>query len=139
MQTGIAEAIPVANLLVKSWESLQTGAAHDAMELERLNVRRLPALRSLDHVELHSLTLLEALETVRIDRRVVNKHILAVLTADEAKPLGIVEPLDSSLFHFRYYLKAFLNLPLATDQGFDTQYRVAENQSVSNVVPTVAH
>jgi hypothetical protein len=42
----------------------------------------------------------------------VNKHILAILTADEAKPLGIVKPLYCSLFHFRYFLKAFLNLPL---------------------------
>jgi hypothetical protein len=42
---------------------------------------------------------LEALETVRIDGRVVNEHVLAVLTADEAKPLGIVKPFYCSLFH----------------------------------------
>jgi hypothetical protein len=73
-------------------------------KLKRLNVRRLPALGSLDNVELHSLTFLKALETVRIDRRVVNKHVLAVLTADEAKPLGIVKPLHCSLFHVVSFL-----------------------------------
>jgi hypothetical protein len=72
--------------------------------LERLNVRRLPTLGSLYHVELHSLALLKAFETVRIDRRVMNKHILAVLTADEAKPLSVVKPLHCSLFHIRYSL-----------------------------------
>jgi hypothetical protein len=35
-----------------------------SQELERLDVRRLPTLGSLDYVELHCLTLLEALETV---------------------------------------------------------------------------
>jgi hypothetical protein len=73
-------------------------------KLHRLNVRRLPTLGPLDHVELHSLTFLKALETVRIDRREVNKHVLAVLTADEAKPLGIVKPLHCSLFHYVRFL-----------------------------------
>jgi hypothetical protein len=49
---------------------------------------------------------LKAFETVRIDRRVVYEYILAVLTADKAKPLGIVEPLYCSLFHVRYFLIA---------------------------------
>jgi hypothetical protein len=34
------------------------------------------------------------------------ENILAVLTADEAKPLGIVKPLHCSLFHVRYFLIA---------------------------------
>jgi hypothetical protein len=29
----------------------------------------------------------------------VYEHILSILTADEAKPLGIVKPLYCSLFH----------------------------------------
>ena len=85
--------------------------------LERLDVRRLPTLGPLDHVELHCLTLLEALETVRIDRRVVNEHVLAVLTADKAKPLGIVKPFYCSLFHVHYFLKLLLNLPLDPNRG----------------------
>jgi hypothetical protein len=32
------------------------------------------------------------------------EHILAVLTADEAKPLGVVKPLYCSLFHFVDFL-----------------------------------
>ncbi len=68
--------------------------------LERLNVRSLPTLGSLHHVELNGLAFLKAFEPVRVDRGVVHKHVLTVLTADEAKPLGIVKPLDCSLFHF---------------------------------------
>jgi hypothetical protein len=74
--------------------------------LERLNVRRLPALGPLHHVELHCLAFLQALEAARIDRGVVNEHVLTILTADEAKPLGIVEPLHCSLFHICYFLSA---------------------------------
>jgi hypothetical protein len=40
------------------------GTRTEARELERLNVRRLPTLGSLDYVELHCLTFLKALETV---------------------------------------------------------------------------
>ena len=61
--------------------------------LERLHVRRLPALGALHDVELNGLTLLEALESVRVDGGVMYEYIFAVLTADEAKPLA-------SLNHF---------------------------------------
>jgi hypothetical protein len=99
-------------------------------ELERLYVRRLPALGSLDYVELHCLALLKALESVRIDRRVMYEYILAVLTADEAKPLGIVKPLHCSLFHVRYFLIA-IEFAARSKSGF-VHTATAENQSVSN-------
>ena len=66
--------------------------------LERLYVFSLQALRALRNVELHGLTLLQALETARLDRREVHKNILATLTADEAIAFGVVEPLHCSLF-----------------------------------------
>ena len=77
------------------------------LSLERLNVRRLPALRALYHVELNRLTFLEALEAAAVDRRVVNEDVLAILTADEAKTLGIVKPLYCSLFHVFLFLNYF--------------------------------
>ncbi|MDT7817636.1 MAG: hypothetical protein QOJ42_7552, partial [Acidobacteriaceae bacterium] len=62
----------------------------EVSNLKRLNVGCLPALRPLNHIELHSLTLLEALEAARGDCGVMCENVFAVLTADEAKPLGIV-------------------------------------------------
>jgi hypothetical protein len=49
--------------------------------------------------ELYGLSFLEALEATGDDRRVVSEYVLAILTADEAKPFSIVEPLHCSLFH----------------------------------------
>jgi hypothetical protein len=48
----------------------------------------------------------------------VNKHILAVLTADEAKPLGIVKPLHCSLFHFSNFLSTD-EFAARSKSGFD--------------------
>src|ERR1700733_2600765 len=67
--------------------------------LKRLNVGCLPTLRSLNYIELHRLTLLKTLEAARVDCGVMGENVFAVLTADEAKPLGIVKPLHCSLFH----------------------------------------
>ena len=66
--------------------------------LERMYVFSLPAFLASRHVELHGLALLKALETSRLDRGEMHKNIFAVLTADEAVALGVVEPLYSSLF-----------------------------------------
>src|SRR5271170_246076 len=77
--------------------------------LERLYVSRLPALGTLHYVELNGLTFLQALETVRINSRVMHEDILAVLTRDEAEALRIIKPLHSTLFHFESY---FLNFEL---------------------------
>src|SRR5437763_3525293 len=96
----------------------------------------MPTLGSLYHIELYSLALLKALKTVRIDRRVVNEHILAVLTADKAKPLGIVKPLNCSLFHVRYFLKA-IEFAARSKSGF-VQYERCRIQSVSNDVRRLA-
>src|SRR5579863_8272344 len=67
--------------------------------LQWLNVCRLPALGPLHHVELHGLTFLQALETTRIDCRVVHEHVFAVLARDKAEALRVIEPFHSTLFH----------------------------------------
>src|SRR3954466_5632208 len=66
-----------------------------AAELD--DVLRSRALRALNHVELHGLTLGEGLETVALNGGVVHEAILlAVRGGDEAKALGVVEPLHGA-------------------------------------------
>jgi hypothetical protein len=45
------------------------------------------------------LTFLQAAETIGLNGREVNKHVLAVLAADESITLGVVKPLYCSCFH----------------------------------------
>ena len=45
--------------------------SHEAVLSERPHVFNLPALGALGHVELHFLTLLQALETARLDRQLL--------------------------------------------------------------------
>ena len=68
--------------------------------LERLHVGSLPSFGPLHHVELHGLAFLQALETTRVDCRVVHEDILTVLTRDKAEALRVIKPLHSTLFHF---------------------------------------
>lgn len=73
--------------------------------LERLNVRSLPALGAFYYIELHCLAFLKALKAAGIDRRVVYEHVLAVLAANKAKSLRVIEPLYCSLFHVVSFLR----------------------------------
>jgi len=68
--------------------------------LDSLNVFRLPALGTLGHLELHSLSFLQAAKAARLNRREVHENVFAILTADEAVTFGVVKPLYCSLFHF---------------------------------------
>jgi hypothetical protein len=67
--------------------------------LESLNVLCLPALGALDDIELNALAFLERTEAVRLDGGVMNEYVVTILTADESETLGIVKPLNCSLFH----------------------------------------
>src|SRR5579859_1385383 len=67
--------------------------------LASLNVLCLPALGSLDDVELHGLAFLETAEALVLNGGVVHEYIFAILTADKTIPLGVIEPLYCSLFH----------------------------------------
>ena len=71
--------------------------------LERLYVGSLPALGTLYDVKLHGLTLLQTLETTRVDCRVVHEDIFAVLARDKAEALRVIEPLHGTLFHTSVY------------------------------------
>src|SRR5215217_6466086 len=60
-----------------------------------LHVLSSGTLRALHDVELHRVTLGQALEAVALDGAVVHEAILAVVVGrDEAEALGVVEPLD---------------------------------------------
>jgi hypothetical protein len=73
--------------------------------LNRLNVLGLEALGAAHDVELHALAFLKAAEAVRVDRGEVNEDIFVVaLARNEAEALGIVKPLDCTLFHFGVFL-----------------------------------
>jgi len=67
--------------------------------LHRLDVLGLPALRTLDYVELHLLAFLQAAESAGLNRGEVYEYILAVLAADKSITLGVVKPLYCSCFH----------------------------------------
>ena len=67
--------------------------------LDRLDILRLPALRALDHVELHLLTLLQAAEPAGLNRGEVHEDILSILAADKTITFGVVKPLYCSCFH----------------------------------------
>src|SRR6266550_4049651 len=60
---------------------------------------RLRALRTLHHVELHALVLVERLVALGLDRRVVDEDVLTTVHGDEAVALLVVEPLHGALCH----------------------------------------
>src|SRR4051812_39968786 len=72
-----------------------------ALQLHNVLCRR--ALLALHDVELHAVTLGQALEALCLDRRMMDEAVLlTVLGRDEAKALGVVKPLDraSGACHF---------------------------------------
>src|SRR5271167_2997463 len=67
--------------------------------LDASDVFGLESLRTLHHFELDSLTLVEALVALALDRREMYEYILAGLTADKAIALCCIKPLDGTVFH----------------------------------------
>jgi hypothetical protein len=67
--------------------------------LQRFDVLCLPAFGSLYDVELDLLPFLQAAEAAGLDSREVDENIFAILAADKAIALRVVEPLYSSCFH----------------------------------------
>src|ERR1700694_3684802 len=81
--------------------------------LERLDVRRLQALRPFLHLELDLLAFLQRLEAVHLDRGVMREQIFAAFSrGDEAEAFRVVEPLDGTGCHY-----CFLLLKVATKPG----------------------
>src|ERR1700712_5343953 len=67
--------------------------------LRNANVLSLPALRSLDDVELNRLTLLQRTEAVALNRGVMDENVLSGGAAQKSKTLGVVKPFHCSCFH----------------------------------------
>jgi hypothetical protein len=67
--------------------------------LDATNVRGLEALGPLRNLELDLVTLVQATETVALNRSVMDENVRTLLTRDETETLGVVEPLHSTLFH----------------------------------------
>jgi hypothetical protein len=67
--------------------------------LQRFDVFCLPAFGSLYDVELDLLPFLQAAEAAGLDSREVDENIFAILAADKAIALRVVEPLYCSCFH----------------------------------------
>src|SRR5690606_13111972 len=66
---------------------------------ELLDVGGLRAAGTLDDFELYFLTLVEGLETLSFDGRVVDENVVPVGTGDEPVPLLVREPLDGTGLH----------------------------------------
>jgi hypothetical protein len=71
---------------------------------------RLQALRSFLYFELHSLTLVEGLVTLGLDRAIVNEDVLTALTLDEPITLAGVKPLHCALFSTQLLTPCWLKL-----------------------------
>jgi hypothetical protein len=79
-------------------------SASTGLVLHALDVGSLLAFRALRDFELDFLTFFEGLETVHIDCREVCEQVFAaVIRSDEAKSLGIIEPLNSTSCHKRTF------------------------------------
>src|SRR5581483_9852956 len=76
-------------------------------KLDRPYVLGLPALWAFGHVELHCLTFLQAPESTGLNGGKMHENVLPCLAADKAIPLGVVEPLNCSLFHILVLLFLF--------------------------------
>src|SRR5437016_12284600 len=73
------------------------GLAEPPSSLKLDDVLRRWTLLALDDIELNALALGQRLESVRLDRGVVNEAVLlAVLGGDEAESLRVVEPLHDT-------------------------------------------
>src|SRR5688500_5481170 len=73
------------------------------VELLRLDGVGLQTLLTLYDGERHLLAFLQALEALGLDGAEVDEHVFAILTADEAEALGVVEPLDGTGFTGRHF------------------------------------
>jgi hypothetical protein len=95
------------------------GSSLKLFALDRLDVRRLQALRTALHLELDLLAFFERFEAAHLDRGVMREQIFAAFRwGDEAEAFRVVEPLDGASCHVR--LLPMLNaatIPGATKPG----------------------
>src|ERR1700759_2854882 len=67
--------------------------------LDCANVLCLPALGALHDVELNLLAFLQRPEAVALDGAVMHEDVFARGAAEKTKTLGVVKPLNCSVFH----------------------------------------
>ena len=68
--------------------------------LDNLNVLSLPAFRPLRYSKLNPLAFLQGAEAARTDGRKMHEDVFVVaLAGDEPESLGVIKPLNCSLFH----------------------------------------
>ena len=70
--------------------------------LDHDDIARLKALGSLFDIELDLLTFLQILEAFALNRREVDKDIIAAIASEEAIALCSIEPLDCTVDTFRH-------------------------------------
>ena len=73
-------------------------AAHPKL-LDSSDVLGFRALRVLDDLELHGLTLGQSLESVTLNGRKMNEYVWSTFLLDEAEAFFLVKPLYSSTRH----------------------------------------
>src|ERR1700739_4691656 len=87
--------------------------------LQRLNVRRLLALRAGLDLEGDALAFLQRLEAFGADLRKVREQVFATrIRCNEAKALSIVEPFDDTSFHIPVSLDVYQNGDIALKPHF---------------------
>ena len=80
--------------LVEEPVGTSMGVPHGTRGSDRVDLLRLRTLGALTNLELDALVLIESLEAVRLDGRVVNEDVLvSAVNLDEAVALFLVEPL----------------------------------------------
>src|SRR5204862_6093519 len=92
-------ALDYRSFLIRKSAVSSAAPLRTTLELRRLDVLSLPALRSIGDIELHCLAFLRAAEAVRLDCRKMHEYIFAGLTTNKAVALGVIEPLYCSCFH----------------------------------------
>jgi len=78
--------------------------------LQQLHVFCLPAFGAFDDVELHGLAFFQAAKAVALNCREVHEDVFAVLPADKAITLRVIEPLNCSLFHCVTRIPCFIEI-----------------------------
>ena len=74
-----------------------------AINLDRLDVGSLLALRTRGHVERDALVFLQRLEAGALDSREVSEQIFAAFVrGDEAKAFGVIEPFYDASCHYNF-------------------------------------
>src|SRR6266496_682656 len=88
---------------------MSRGFVSDSQLLDNDDVARLKTLGTLLNSELDPLAFLQILEAFALNRRKVDKDIIAAFASEEAVALRSVEPLDCTVDTFRHFCLLMAN------------------------------